>query len=146
MALPDLAATQRFGARIAAGLKVGDAVALEGDLGAGKTTLARAILRSLGVTEDVPSPTFTLVQHYDTAHLIVRHYDLYRIESPSEMLELGLEDALNEGAALIEWPERALSFLPRDRLHVALALQDGTRRAKISGPSRWAAAMEQAHV
>ncbi|MBV9045716.1 MAG: tRNA (adenosine(37)-N6)-threonylcarbamoyltransferase complex ATPase subunit type 1 TsaE [Alphaproteobacteria bacterium] len=146
VALPDLAATDGLGARIAAGLGVGDAVALEGDLGAGKTTLARAILRHLGVTEDVPSPTFTLVQEYETARIAVRHYDLYRIEKASEMEELGLEDALNGGAALIEWPERAPSFLPPDRLHVALALKDGARRARITGPQRWAKPLELEHV
>jgi tRNA threonylcarbamoyladenosine biosynthesis protein TsaE len=140
--LPDLAATQALGARIAAALQVGDAVALEGDLGAGKTTLARAILRGLGVTEDVPSPTFTLVQYYETPKLNVRHYDLYRIEKPEEMDELGLDEALDDGAALIEWPERAVAWLPRDRLHVAMSLMaSGTRRAKISGPPRWAGPM-----
>jgi tRNA threonylcarbamoyl adenosine modification protein YjeE len=147
MTLADLAATDALGARIAAGLHVGDAVALEGDLGSGKTTLARAILAALGVTEDVPSPTFTLVQHYETARLPVRHYDFYRLESPSEVEELGLDEALNEGAALIEWPERALAWLPADRLHVAMSLKDGQRRARITGPSRWAPAMTDAqHV
>src|SRR5580698_59029 len=107
--LPDLAATTALGARIAAVLKAGDTVTLAGDLGAGKTVLARAILRSLGVAEDVPSPTFTLVQTYETPTLVVRHYDLYRIENASELDELGLEDALDEGAALIEWPDRAAS-------------------------------------
>ncbi len=141
--LADLSAAGRLGARIAAGLHVGDAVALEGDLGAGKTTLARAILHALGVTEDVPSPTFTLVQTYETARLPVRHYDLYRIENPSEVEELGLDEALDEGAALIEWPERALSWLPADRLHVALRLKDGARSALVSGPSRWGSAIAE---
>jgi len=140
--LADLAATEGLGARIAAALSVGDAVALEGDLGAGKTTLARAILRSLGVTEDVPSPTFTLVQYYETQKLPIRHYDLYRIEKPEEVNELGLDEALDDGAALIEWPERALAWLPPDRLHVALSMHDGARRAKISGPPRWAKPMQ----
>ncbi len=81
--LPDLAATEALGAQIAAGLAPGDAVALEGDLGAGKTALARAVLRALGVTDAVPSPTFTLVQHYETPRLRVSHYDLYRIEAPT---------------------------------------------------------------
>src|SRR5215831_18025447 len=85
--LPDLVATRDLGTRIAASLGIGDVVALEGDLGAGKTTLARAILEALGVREEVPSPTFTLVQHYETPRLLVRHYDLYRIENASEVEE-----------------------------------------------------------
>jgi tRNA threonylcarbamoyl adenosine modification protein YjeE len=134
--LPDLAATRDLGARIAASLGIGDVVALEGDLGAGKTTLARAILEALGVREEVPSPTFTLVQHYETPRLPVRHYDFYRIEDASEVGELGLDEALSEGAALIEWPERALAWLPADRLHVTLTLNGGARWATVSGPSR----------
>ncbi len=138
--LLDGAATEALGARIAAGLDVGDAVALEGDLGAGKTTLARAILRALGVTEEVPSPTFTLVQEYETPRLTVRHYDLYRIANAREMGELGLDDALDEGAALIEWPERAAGRLPAQTLHVALSITGPVSRdAKLSGPAKWAA-------
>lgn len=135
--LPDLAATQRLGAAIAAGLKPGDAVALWGDLGAGKTTLARAILQGLGVAEDVPSPTFTIVQRYDTARLAVSHYDLYRLKDAREMDELGFDDALAEGAALVEWPERAPHYLPVDALHVRLAAGDDGRIAKLTGPARW---------
>src|SRR5579864_5863556 len=105
--LSDLAATTALGEDIAAALVRGAAVALEGDLGAGKTTLARAILRALGVCETVPSPTFTLVQTYETERFPVRHYDFYRIESEREIEELALDDALAEGVALIEWPERA---------------------------------------
>jgi tRNA threonylcarbamoyl adenosine modification protein YjeE len=134
--LPDLAATQRLGAGIAGGLKTGDAVALWGDLGAGKTTLARAILRALGVQEDVPSPTFTLVQSYDTRPSIA-HYDLYRLKHAREMQELGFDDALAEGAVLVEWPERAPEVLPPDALHVRLGLTDGTRSARLTGPARW---------
>jgi tRNA threonylcarbamoyladenosine biosynthesis protein TsaE len=137
--LGDLAATEALGARIAAGLAVGDAVALHGDLGAGKTTLARAILRALGVTESVPSPTFTLVQTYETPSLAVRHYDLYRIQNSRDVDELGLEEALEEGAVLIEWPGNATDRLPGDALHVALmATGPGSRRADIAGPARWA--------
>jgi tRNA threonylcarbamoyladenosine biosynthesis protein TsaE len=146
-ALPELSATEALGARIAAVLRVGDLVALEGDLGAGKTTLARAILAKLGVTENVPSPTFTLVQEYETPELTIRHFDLYRLEKPSEIVELGLDDALLEGAALIEWPERAGGLLPDDRLHVALSHDAGERRAQLSGPKRWQdILMETPHV
>jgi len=134
--LPDLDATQRLGAKIASGLKCGDAVALWGELGAGKTTLARAILVALGVREEVPSPTFTLVQRYDTEPAIA-HYDLYRLRSAREMDELGLEDALGQGAVLVEWPERAPEALPLDALHVRLVLHDSMRVARLTGPVRW---------
>lgn len=145
LALPDLAATEALGARIAAGLERGGVVALEGDLGAGKTTLARAILRALGVRDAVPSPTFTLAQHYDAAKIPVTHYDLYRIEKPGECEELGLEESLATGAALIEWPEHAGDRLPADTLHVHLEMNgaDG-RRARLSGPVRWAGAFSRA--
>ena len=140
MLLASQAETEAFGARIAAGLRVGDTVTLEGDLGAGKTVLARAILRSLGVEEDVPSPTFTLVQTYETPNLVVRHYDLYRIEDASELNELGLEDALDEGAALIEWPDRAASRIASDALSITLeTVSETSRKARLSGPAKWSA-------
>ncbi len=142
--LADLAATEALGARIAAGLQVGDTVALKGDLGAGKTTLARAILRALGVTEQVPSPTFTLVQSYDTPKIPVRHYDLYRIREPREIDELGLEESLDDGAALIEWPENAGDRLPRDALTISLTADgEQMRRADITGPARWASILSE---
>jgi hypothetical protein len=134
--LPDLDATARLGAGIAGSLKQGDAVALWGDLGAGKTTLARAILRALGVMDDVPSPTFTLVQNYATEPRIA-HFDLYRLKSAREMEELGFEDALAEGAVLVEWPERAPETLPPEALHVRLKQENGTRTARLTGPARW---------
>jgi tRNA threonylcarbamoyladenosine biosynthesis protein TsaE len=136
--LDGLAATAAFGGRIAAGLGAGDAVALHGDLGAGKTALARAILRALGVREDVPSPTFTLVQSYETPRLAVRHFDLYRLKSPAEIRELGLDEALEDGAALIEWPENAANALPEDALHVHLAGEGDIRFVTVTGPERWA--------
>lgn len=143
--LADLGATTRLGAGIAAALHPGDCVALWGDLGAGKTTLARAILRGLGVTEDVPSPTFTLVQSYEAPHLLVSHYDLYRLKQPRELEELGFDDALAQGAVLVEWPQRAPEALPPDALHVRLALADDGRRARLTGPSRWRS-LDSAHV
>jgi len=135
--LPDLAATGRLGARIAGQLRPGDLVALSGELGAGKTTLARAILTSLGVAENVPSPTFTLVQSYETPALTISHYDLYRLKNAREMDELGLEEALERGAALVEWPERAEARLPVNRLTVELLAHGDGRRAALSGPKRW---------
>ena len=144
VALPDLAATATLGAAIAARLAPGDAVLLKGDLGSGKTTLARAILAALGVTENVPSPTFTLVQAYDTPGLTVSHYDLYRLKRESELEELGLDEALDQGAALIEWPERAQSRLPADALTAALDA-DKDRRAVLEGPARWKD-LERAYV
>ena len=144
VALPDLAATATLGAAIAGRLAPGDAVLLRGDLGSGKTTLARAILTALGVDETVPSPTFTLVQTYETARFPVSHYDLYRLKHPSEMDELGLDEILEDGAALIEWPERAEERLPPDALSVHL-LADNERHAIVVGPARWRS-LEAAHV
>jgi len=144
VALPDLAATTTLGAAIAGQLAPGDAVLLSGDLGSGKTTLARAILTALGVDETVPSPTFTLVQAYETPRFPVSHYDLYRLKRPSEMDELGLDEALDDGAALIEWPERAEDRLPPDALRVHL-LADHARHATMTGPSRWRG-LESTHV
>ena len=137
LALPDLAATARLAGRIAPLLARGDVVALWGDLGAGKTTLARDILRALGVTGEVPSPTFTLVQTYDTPGLNVAHYDLYRLKSSRELRELGFDEALEDGAALVEWPERAPEFLPDETLHLRLRLDDSARAVKITGPARF---------
>jgi len=137
--LTDESATRGLGAMIASALGTGDLIALSGDLGAGKTTLARAILRSLGVAEDVPSPTFTLVQRYQTQNLAISHFDLYRVESASELNELGLEDALDEGAALVEWPENGLpARLQQDALTIHMvALDHGRREIRVSGANRW---------
>jgi tRNA threonylcarbamoyladenosine biosynthesis protein TsaE len=141
--LPDLAATAALGARIASGLEVGDLVTLEGDLGAGKTELARGILTALGLTGPMPSPTFTLVQVYEAPRLVVHHYDLYRLEDPRELAELGLDEALEQGAALVEWPDRAGGLLPEDTLSVSLTMPDAQcRRAEIHAPARWVSAFQ----
>lgn len=108
--LPDLAAMESFGARIAARLEPGDAVALSGDLGAGKTTLSRAVLRALGHAGEVPSPTFTIVEKYEDLRVPVVHADFYRLDYPGEVEELGLDDYRHDAALLAEWPERAGGF------------------------------------
>ena len=137
--LSDETATAELGARIARGLEPGDAVLLKGELGAGKTTLARAILRALGVEGHVPSPTFTLVQAYQAEALPVFHYDLYRIENPRELAELGIDDAMEDGAVLVEWPERGFpQRLAADALTVTLTQgSPNARDAHIAGPARW---------
>ena len=132
--LPDLAATEALGRRIAGLLRPGDALLLEGPLGAGKSALARALLRHLlndpGL--QVPSPTFTLVQAYDSPKGPVFHFDLWRLDGPDSMRELGWEDAL-EGIVLVEWPDR-LGGLRPPGLTVALAHEGGeARTATLSG-------------
>jgi tRNA threonylcarbamoyladenosine biosynthesis protein TsaE len=140
IALPDEAATRTLGGRLARRLRPGDTLALEGDLGTGKTTLVRAVLRALDIQEDVPSPTFTLVQQYEAPGFSIDHFDLYRIEDPSEVDQLGLEDALAERVAFIEWPDRAGSRLPPDALHIHLEVTGPqSRRATLRGSAKWAA-------
>lgn len=129
--LPDEAATRALAVRLAAAARAGDAIGLKGPLGAGKTTFARAFVAAraalAGVdVEDVPSPTFTLVQTYDfpgdpEQSPTVFHIDLYRIDTPGETVELGLEDALASGICLIEWPERLGGLLPRSRIELTLS-------------------------
>jgi len=139
LTLDDETVTAALGARIAAALRPGDVVALSGDLGAGKTALARAILWALGVMGHVPSPTFTLVQIYETPRLIVHHFDLYRVEDESELRELGLDEAKDDGAVLIEWPDHGMpEAWSNDALTVSLsAIGETARQAVIAGPERW---------
>ena len=138
--LADEAATRALGARLAAVLRAGDALALEGDLGAGKTTLARGLIQALvDGDEPVPSPTFTLVQAYQAPErgLTIWHFDLYRLSHPDELVELGWEDALAEGLALVEWPERAGDALPESALWVELSEQGDGRVARLIGNGAW---------
>ncbi len=133
------AQTEELARRIAPHLCRGDSLALEGDLGAGKTTLVRAILRALGVTDEVPSPSFTLVQEYEAGGLKIAHCDLYRIESPTELDEIGIDETLRDGVVLIEWPERATARIPADALRIRIDITGETaRRFTLSGPARWA--------
>src|SRR3954463_14766438 len=138
--LPDEAATAAFATRLARLARPGDIIALKGELGAGKTSFARAFIRSRGGAEEVPSPTFTLVQIYELPEATVWHFDCYRLREPEEGWELGIEDAFHEGISLIEWPERLGSLLPARRLEIAL-LPRGTpeaRRARVDAGPDWA--------
>jgi tRNA threonylcarbamoyl adenosine modification protein YjeE len=134
----DLVRLDILASRLALFLKAGDVIALSGPLGAGKTTLARALITRLGGESEVPSPTFALMQRYETPRLALTHCDFYRLQ-PTELDELGLDDALDEGAVLIEWPERAQAWLPADRLDIALdeTATPNTRRVTLTGHGKW---------
>ncbi len=149
--LPDETATRRLGGALAGLLRAGDVVALSGGLGSGKTSLARAAIRAMpgpaGETlddEEVPSPTFTLVQIYERRPAPVWHFDLFRLEAPEEALELGLEEALAEGISLIEWPERLGDLLPAERLELQLDFAGApqARRAGLRGRGDWPARVQ----
>jgi len=134
----DEAGLGRVGAALAARLRPGDVVALSGELGAGKTTLARAILRALGHAGEVPSPTFALVQPYPDLSPPVWHVDLYRLRTPEEADALGLEEALSAGALLIEWPERLGGRLWPEALRLVLAGAGGpVRTLTWEVPAAW---------
>jgi tRNA threonylcarbamoyladenosine biosynthesis protein TsaE len=136
--LPDAEATGRLGAAVAQALRAGEAVCLQGPLGAGKSTLARALVRTLTTPhEDVPSPTFTLVQFYAGLRFPLAHFDLYRLERAEEAFEIGLDEALEEGAAVIEWPERLGGRLPPDRLDIDIAMKGEGRSARLSPHGAW---------
>ena len=139
--LTDAEATTRLGQAIAPLLAPGDSVLLYGPLGMGKSTLARGLIRALTTPdEDVPSPTFTLVQFYESDPPVA-HFDLYRLTRPEEAFEIGLDEALDEGCAVIEWPERLGEepgrFLGPDQLTVTISEQGEGRLATVSGVGRW---------
>lgn len=136
--LPDADMTTRLGAALAGALKPGEAVCLTGPLGAGKSTLARGLVRALTrPEEEVPSPTFTLVQFYKGPHFPLAHFDLYRLERADEAFEIGLDEALEEGAAVIEWPERLGGRLPADRLDIEIAVKGEGRLAHLEPRGAW---------
>ena len=140
--LPDAAATDRFGTALAQSLKPGDTVLLAGQIGAGKTCIARAAISALhlgtGQPEpEVPSPTYTLVQAYELPGIQVWHADLYRLADASEVTELGLEEALGNDIVLVEWPDR-LEEMPDDALVLDIEVLDkGRRVALLSNSDRW---------
>jgi len=148
MILGDEAATARLGAAIARDLRTGEAICLSGPLGAGKSTLARALIRALtSPGEEAPSPTFTLVQFYEGPRLKIAHFDLYRLSNPDEAYEIGLDEALDDGAAVIEWPERLQGRLPADRLDIEIAFIEGIgdgagRSARLTPHGSWVGRVE----
>ena len=136
--LPDLAAMEAFGRAIAAHLRAGDVIALEGDLGAGKTTLSRAILLALGHAGEVPSPTFTILETYAHLDPAVVHADFYRLDSPDELHELGLEDYREGSVLLAEWPEKAGGFAHEEAcLTIRLEKVGDGRQAIVEGGPAW---------
>lgn len=141
--LPDEAATVALAVLLADRLQPGDALLLDGPLGAGKTSFARGLIRHLsGAGTEVPSPSFNLVLTYDVADGLLWHFDLYRVSDPRELDELGLDDALRDGITLIEWPDRLGSYAPTGALTVALSLATdaaGPRNAELIGDAAWAA-------
>ena len=134
--LPNEEATRRFMTDIATALEPGDLITLSGDLGAGKTTFARALIRHLAGDEtiDVPSPTFTLMQTYELPRFTVVHADLYRLSGAAELAELGFDDLPDGAVVLMEWPDRAAGFLPPDRLDVTFTLGAAARPRSAQCP------------
>lgn len=130
--------TAAFGAALAAELRAGEAICLSGPLGAGKSVLARGVIRALSPEEgDVPSPTFTLVQFYDGPRFPIAHFDLYRLNSADEAYEIGLDEALRDGAAIIEWAERLGHHLPPDRLDIEIEVDGEARRVRLTPHAAW---------
>ncbi|MEM8616321.1 MAG: tRNA (adenosine(37)-N6)-threonylcarbamoyltransferase complex ATPase subunit type 1 TsaE [Pseudomonadota bacterium] len=129
--LTSLADTTALAQRLAPQLKAGNVIALHGGLGAGKTTFSRALISALmGAETDVPSPTYTLVQTYEGPNFPIFHFDLYRLETPEEVFELGWDET-QDGLALIEWPDRAGAHLPAWRLDLTLEISGETRTATL---------------
>jgi len=138
--LPDPAATEAVGRDIAAVLRPGDVVTLEGPLGAGKTSLARGLLAALGLVGEAPSPSFAIVQPYEPpdVRLPVLHVDLYRLHDAAELAELGLDDALYDSALVVEWPDRAGGEAWPDALRLVLSIEPGgARRLTWQAPAAW---------
>jgi tRNA threonylcarbamoyladenosine biosynthesis protein TsaE len=133
ISLPDPAATEALGAQLAGALLPGDVLFLKGDLGAGKTTLARGLVAAWTGEDDVPSPTYTLVQTYEAPRGPLWHLDLYRLEDPEEIFDLGFEEGLQTALMVIEWPERMGAFAPRTRIELSLSQDGAGRIARLSG-------------
>ncbi len=139
--LPDEAATCALAADLAGRARQGDVIGLSGPLGAGKTTFARAFIRARLDADEVPSPTFTLVEVYEPSNgPPIWHFDLYRLDKPEDAYELGIEDAFADGISLVEWPERLGALMPEEHLGVDLAPAQGEARlAKLRISPSWSA-------
>jgi len=138
MTLKDEAATLAFGGDLAKVLRVGDVVTLSGALSAGKTTLVRGLLKALGHAGEVPSPSFAIVQPYESLKLPVWHVDLYRIDDPSDLVELGLDDIRADGVLIVEWPENGDASAWPEALGLSLIVgEDGERALTANVPSAW---------
>ena len=127
-----------FGARLAPYLRMGDVLALSGELGAGKTTFSRSVIQALLGAVEVPSPTYTLVQTYECSDFDLWHCDLYRLEAPSDVMELGLVDMEEEIVSLIEWPDKMGNYLSPQALNVYIGFHDTGRNISLSGSTEWA--------
>ena len=136
--LPNLKATRNLANALAPLLRPGDIVTLEGSIGIGKTTFIRALLETLGCTEEVPSPTFNLLHTYELGSVTFWHFDLFRIERLPDVYELGIEDALENGICLIEWPKIMAKLLPTERLELEFFYQgEYSRRVSLRGEEAW---------
>ena len=147
--LADESETESLASRLSIMCGRGDILTLTGDLGVGKTVFARAFIRARTTDdEEVPSPTFTLLQVYDTMDDPIHHFDLYRLRTAEEVLELGFDDAITDGVTLVEWPDRLGPYMPRDRLDVELlqGATSGSRRALLTGRGYWEARMTDAFL
>lgn len=125
--------TLKIAAQFAKILKPGDIVALHGTLGVGKTAFTRGVIQALSDAKEVPSPTFTLLQTYDTAHFTLYHFDMYRLKSPEEAYEIGIEDAFADGVSFIEWPEKIGLLLPQKHIDVSIEIKPDHRLITILG-------------
>lgn len=139
LSLACLEDTKALAKRLAPALALRDVVLLEGNLGVGKTAFARFVLEALGVAGDIPSPTFTLVQLYDVPAGPAFHFDLYRLKTPEEIEEIGFEEACGEGIVLVEWPEKARAYMPREALTLRfeMAENNGGRLVHFSASPAW---------
>lgn len=142
--LPNPEATDDLARRLAPHLRAGDVLLLQGQIGAGKTHFARALIHALGVAEDVPSPTFTLIQTYEAPDFDIWHADLYRLSHPDEVVELGLAEAFETALCLIEWPEKLGGDAPKTALTLRFSIKDEGRTVELVGAEPWRSRL--AHV